>query len=78
MEPYQSPIDGRVIRNEQERQEDLRRHGCRPWEGLHDERIEADRQKAYSVQAAERKIEDHVAATYRNLPDSKKAALGYD
>jgi hypothetical protein len=32
MEPYISPVDGRVIRNAQERRDDLKRNDCIPWE----------------------------------------------
>jgi len=32
MEPYQSPIDGRVISGRAARREDLKRSGCVPWE----------------------------------------------
>lgn len=77
MEPYQSPIDGRLIRNEAERLDDLRRHDCRPWEGFETERIEADRKKAYSIQDVERRIEEKTFDVYRDLPDRKKAAIGY-
>lgn len=35
---YQSPIDGREVRGRRARMEDLKRHGCRPWEGLETEK----------------------------------------
>jgi putative FmdB family regulatory protein len=38
---YQSPIDGRWIDGKRQRTEDLRRNGCRPWEGMESERKEA-------------------------------------
>lgn len=40
---YESPIDGRWVEGRKARREDLRRSNSRPWEGIDQERKEADR-----------------------------------
>lgn len=77
MEPYQSPVDGRVINSRAQRRDDLARHGCRPYEGLHDERIEAARQRDYAEQKTEEQVERIAESVYRELPDKSKRALEY-
>lgn len=39
---YESPIDGTPITNRRKRDYDLKRNGCRPYEGFHIEKQEAD------------------------------------
>lgn len=48
IQPYQSPIDGRPVNSRRQRLEDLKRNGCRPWEGL-----EAEKAHAASCKASE-------------------------
>ncbi len=43
IEPYESPIDDRVITSRRQMQYDLEKNGCRHYEGLEQEQIEADR-----------------------------------
>jgi hypothetical protein len=54
---YESPIDGRVIDGRAQRREDLRRHGCRPYESGETE--DAQRRR----EAADRRLESHVNET---------------
>lgn len=72
---YQSPIDGREVRGRRARNEDLKRNGCRPWEGL-----EAEKQHAQSVKASEEAKDDvywEKAAhdTLSNMDSAKQRAL---
>jgi len=43
---YTSPIDGRLIDGRRQRREDLKRHGCRPYEGREQELKEANKVQA--------------------------------
>jgi hypothetical protein len=43
---YESPITGQWIEGRKARREDLRRHNCRPWEGLDQEKREAAKVQA--------------------------------
>lgn len=72
---YQSPIDGRWIEGRVARNEDLRRNGCRPWEGM-----EAERQHAASVKASDeakfdKAIEKATWDTFNNLSTEKQKVL---
>lgn len=72
---YESPIDGRVVHGRAGRREDLRRHGCRPYEGREAEMREAARQRAYNEAVADRKLDAAVRTTWAQLPPEKRAAL---
>lgn len=72
---YQSPVDGRPILSKRAREEDLRRHGCREWEGLEQEKKYAARAKADIEWADEAKIEKWVGEAYHALPPDKKQVL---
>lgn len=53
---YESPIDGRWVEGRRARREDLRRSGCRPYEGREQEVKEANK-----VRAAHEVKLDHLA-----------------
>lgn len=72
---YKSPIDDRIISGKRARQDDLRRSGSRPWEGLESERREAARQEQYREQAADASLERAAAETLHQLPPSKRDVL---
>ena len=61
---YTSPIDGRVIDGRVARREDLKRNGCRPYEGLAQEKKEAARHQAYADQVADRRLEKTAGEVY--------------
>lgn len=72
---YQSPIDNRPITSKRARREDLERNGCREWEGLDQERKHAARCKAEEEKQFDAQVDNWVNESYRNLPDSTKAAI---
>lgn len=39
--PYESPITGKIVDGRRARRDDLKRHGCRPYEGREQEMKEA-------------------------------------
>ena len=72
---YESPIDGHIVEGRRARREDLKRNHARPYEGLEQERKEAQRQQQY-VREREEQILDRVAhETYYQLAPSKRDAL---
>lgn len=58
IEPYQSPIDGRPVMSRRQHREDLKRNGCRLFEGFETEQKEVARYRAHE----DRKFEQGVAA----------------
>lgn len=75
MPGYQSEATGRWIETPSQRRDDLKRSGCRPWEGMAAEKQEAAKHKQYQEQASDAKLDHAVRSAWRDLPDSKKQAL---
>lgn len=72
---YQSPIDNRAITSKRQRADDLARSGCRPWEGLDQEKKQAARDKLHEQKNFEQKVEKWVGEAYQSLPTEKKRIL---
>jgi hypothetical protein len=72
---YQSPIDGKWIEGRKARRNDLARSGSRPWEGMAVERQEADRQRAYTEQASDQRLDRVVRESYHQLSPEKRRRL---
>jgi len=73
---YESPIDGRVVHGRAGRREDLRRSGCRPYEGREVEAREAARVRRNHEQAQDRAIERTAQSVWANMsPEKRRAAL---
>jgi len=73
---YESPIDGRVVHGRAGRREDLRRSGCRPYEGREVEAREAARVCRNHEQAQDRAIERTAQSVWANMsPEKRRAAL---
>ena len=72
---YQSPVSGRWINSRRERNEDLKRNDCRPWEGKEQETKEAARRAAYDEQKQDVAIEKSVVDAWRTLTPEKQAVL---
>lgn len=71
---YESPATGKWITSRSERREDLKRAGCREWEGMDSERKEAARQKQYLEEKQDKALDETVRKAWAQLPPSKKAA----
>lgn len=76
MPSYQSPVTGKWIDTPSQRRDDFARNNARPWEGMSEERKEADRRKAYQEQKADQALERTIEQSLRELPSEKKMALG--
>lgn len=72
---YQSPISGHWINSRKQRNEDMVRNNCRPWEGMEQEQKEADRRRAYEDQKEDMAIESSIEKTIKELPEEKKKLL---
>ncbi len=66
---------GLWIEGNKARREDLKRMGCRPWEGMEVEKKEAERQKAYEEQKYDRKLDEHARRAYYQLSPAQRRAL---
>lgn len=74
---YRSPIDGRVISGKVKRRDDLRRNGCRPWEGSEQEKKEAAKRLRADEQVREDKLDKAAWETWYSLHPDKRKKLMY-
>lgn len=72
---YTSPIDGKWVDGRRQRNEDLKRAGCRPWEGLDQEKKEAAKQEKYAEAKLDASLTKSVSETFYQLPPSKREIL---
>lgn len=72
---YDSPIDGRPITNRHERIDDLKRSGCRPWEGMEQEKKEAARREGYADIALEKKLAHTTEKSLMEISETSRRAL---
>ncbi len=72
---YESPVTGKWIEGRSARREDLRRTGCRPYEGTVAEKAEHERQQKYVEQKEDTARYDEVARTFYALPEVKRRQL---
>lgn len=75
MPAYQSPVTGKWIDTPAQRRDDLARTGSRPWEGMAQEKQEAERRQAYQDAELDKTIERGVEQALKALPEDKKRAL---
>jgi hypothetical protein len=80
---YESPITGQWIEGRKARREDLKRHGCRPWEGKPAELAQAAKNRAIADRELSRAAEQRVERAWAQLPPRMKRVLegkakGYD
>lgn len=72
---YVSPVSGLVVSGRKQRREDLRRTGSRPWEGMEQERKEAERRLRYADERSDRRLEDGLRRQYHQLPPERRRIL---
>jgi hypothetical protein len=66
---YESPITGKWIEGRKARREDLRRHGCRPWEGREQEEKVAARARAEQDQKLDALAEKMAHRAWEFAPE---------
>lgn len=67
IEPYQSPIDDRMINSRSQQRYDLESNGCRIYEGREQEQKAADKHNAYKEEKFEQTLEVALHETARDL-----------
>lgn len=72
---YKSEVTGIWVEGRRARREDLKRSGCRPWEGLEQERKESARQETYAEQRLDASLARAAAEAFYQLPPSKRDIL---
>ena len=72
---YQSEGSGLWVEGRRARREDLKRSGCRPWEGLEQEKKEAKRQEAYTDARIDESLTKTASEAFYQLPPSKRDIL---
>lgn len=72
---YVSTVSGKFIDTKRAREDDLKRHGCRPYEGFEQEQKEANRKNAYEEKKADVKLEAAVSTAYHQLSPEKRKVL---
>lgn len=71
IEPYQSPVTGEVITSRREHREDLKRAGCRVYEGREQEEKEAARYREDQNRKDEKALSEAVEQTAAELKDGR-------
>lgn len=72
---YVSTTTGKYITTERARRDDLKRSGCRPYEGLEAEKKEAERKRKYEEEKSDAKLEEAARRAYYQLSPSKRRTL---
>ena len=72
---YLSEGTGLWVEGRAARREDLKRSGCRPWEGLEQERKEAARRDRYAEEKLDASLTKTASETFYQLPPSKRDIL---
>lgn len=72
---YESPIDGHIVSGRVARREDLKRNGCRPWEGMESEKKEAARRVDYHEQEQDRRLIEQANRALNELPAHVRRVL---
>lgn len=73
---YLSVASGLWVDGARARREDLKRTGCRPYEGRAAEDKEAARQRAYAEQKSDAKLHERAERAFSQLSPEKRRALG--
>lgn len=74
---YTSPIDGRLIDGRRARREDLKRSGCRPYEGREQEAKEAAKVKAEESRQLDRLAEKMAHRAWAEAPERIRKQFRY-
>ena len=72
---YVSPVSGLVVSGRKQRREDLRRTGSRPWEGMEQERKEAERRLQHADERSDRRLEEGLRRQYHQMSPERRRIL---
>lgn len=74
---YKSPTTGKYITSKRQRTDDLKRSGCRPYEGFAEESKHAAKIRNAEEKKLDAKLHDNVSRAYHQLsPDKRRALAG--
>ena len=74
---YESPIDGKWIEGRKARRNDLARSGCRPWEGLEQEKKEAAKAHASLDRQTDELAEKIAHRAWAEAPERIRKVFRY-
>ncbi len=72
---YVSPASGKVIASSSERKRDFAETGTRPWEGMENERKEAQLRKSNELARQDAELTKTAEAAWRDAPEAQKKAI---
>lgn len=72
---YVSPASGKMIASSAERKRDFAETGTRPWEGMENERKEAQIRKANEEARQDKELTKVAEQTWRDAPEQQKKAI---
>lgn len=72
---YISPTSGKAITTERARRDDLKRTGCRPYEGFEAEKKEADKSRKEQEKKSDAKLEESTRRAYHQLSPKQRRVL---
>lgn len=75
LQGYVSPVNGKWVEGRTARRDDLARTHSRPWEGMENEKREADRQRKYSEDKSEKRLDEAARRAYHQLSPAKRRTL---
>lgn len=73
---YISPVTGKFIGTQRARIDDLKRTGCRPYEGFDAETKQAARVRAHQEKKSDAKLHEDVSRAFYQLSPDKRRHLG--
>jgi hypothetical protein len=72
---YVSPASGKVIASSAERKRDFSETGTRPWEGIENERKEAQLRKSNELARQDAELTKTAESAWQNAPEAQKKAI---
>ena len=76
METYLSPVTGKPITSQRQRQYDMESNGCRPWEGIKQEKKAVARQRKYNDDKLDKAVETSLNKQVGQMDSKKRKILG--
>ena len=73
---YESPASGNVITSERARQYDMESNGCRPWEGIAQEKKEVARKRKHNDEKLDKVVTEDMTKQISQMSSEKRKTLG--
>ncbi len=72
---YVSPVTGLWVNGRKQRREDMKRTGSRPWEGMAQEKKEAQRREAYKEERFHQSLDKAARTAFHQMSPEKRRIL---